>query len=311
MSLTVLADVILSEGVIMAGVRGRNRRSNTRAVDGGGYAKVNINWARTLREYDIGIVPMLPSQWQEIEALFEATDGGAYGLLMKDPKDHRTRSGEGLLQAWNTSTDAAVGTIGLGYGVPTYKLHKRYTFGARTTDRRITRPLASPTVFRAASPVTVGVGAGQIIHTLDTGTVTFVADASQSIASITVGASTVLTFANGTGVVAALEVGQRVYLGSITGTAASVLNGLSHVITAKDAGLFTLTISTVTTGLTATGGLAAKYPQSSETLTWTGSFYTPVHFASDDLDWDILRSGPSDTRIVAGPSVTLLEVREP
>lgn len=310
MSLTVLSDLVLSEGVVMAGVRGRNRRSNTRAVDGGGYAKVNINWARTLREYEIGIVPMLPSEWQQIEALFEATDGGAYGLLMKDPKDHRTAAGEGLLQAWNSTTSALVGTIGQGYGMPVYRLHKRYTYGARTTDRRITRPLASPTVYRAATPVVAGTDPGEMAVDLDTGTVTFVADASQSIASVTVGASTVFTFATGTDVVAALAVGQRVYISGIVGTAASLLNGLSHVITAKDAVAFTLTIGLVTTGLTATGGLAAKYPQSSETLTWTGQFYTPVHFASDDLDWDILRSGPAATRIVAGPSVTLLEVRE-
>lgn len=309
--LTVLSDVVLTDSVIHAGVRGRNKRSNTRALDGGGYAKVNINWARTLREYEIGIVPMLPSDWMEIEALFEATDGGAYGFLLKDPKDSRASGGDGLLQPWDTSTGAAVGAIGLGYGVPVHKLHKRYTFGARTIDRRISRPLASPAVYRAATAVTAGVGAGQIVHALDTGTVTFVADASQAIASITVGASTVLTFASGTDVVAALAVGQRVYLTNVTGTAASALNNLSHVITAKDVVLFTLTISTATTGLTAAAGTAAKYPQSSETLTWAGDFYVPVHFASDDLDWDILRSGPAATRIVAGPSVTLLEVREP
>ena len=310
MSLTVLADVILSDGVIMAGVRGRNKRSNTRAMDGGGFAKVNINWARTLREFEVGTVPMLPADWLEIEALFECTDGGAYGLLMKDPKDHQTKAGEGLLMPWNTATGQAVGAIGLGYGVPTYRLHKRYTYGARTTDRLITRPIASPAVLRAAGAVTVGAGAGQIAHDLTTGTVTFVADASQAISSVTVGASTVLTFANGSGIIAAMSVGQRVYITGITGTAATTLNGLSHAITAKDAGLFTLTISTATTGLTATAGTAYKYPQASESLTWTGSFYVPVHFASDDLDWDILRSGPADTRIIAGPSVTLLEVRE-
>ena len=310
MSLTVLSDVILSDGVIMAGVRGRNKRSNTRALDGGGFAKVNINWSRTLREFEVGIVPMLPAQWLEIESLFEATDGGAYGLLMKDPKDHQTKAGEGFLQAWNPATGQAVGTIGLGYGVPTYRLHKRYTYATRTNDRLITRPIASPAVLRSAGAVTVGAGAGQIAHTLTNGTITFVADASQAIASVTVGASTVLTFANGSGIIAALAIGQRVYISGITGTAATALNGLSHAITAKDAGLFTLTISTTTTGLTATGGTAYKYPQASESLTWTGGFYVPVHFASDDLDWDILRSGPADTRIIAGPSVTLLEVRE-
>ena len=310
MSLVVLPDVILSHGAIAAGVRGKNRRSNTRAMDGGGFAKVNINWSRTLRQYELGTVPMLPQEWQQIEALFEATDGGAYGFLLKDPKDATVRAGEGLLQPWNAATGAAVGAIGLGFGVPTYRLHKRYAYGARTTDRLITRPIATPAVLRAAAPVTEGAAAGNVAHDLATGTVTFVADASQAIASVTTGASTVLTFANATGMVAAMSVGQRVYLSGLSGTAAATLNGLSHAVTGKDVGASTLTISTATTGLAATGGTAAKYPQATETLTWTGQFYTPVHFASDDLDWDILRSGPEDTRIIAGPSVTLMEVRE-
>lgn len=309
MSLTVLPDVILSNGVIHAGVRGRNKRSNTRAMDGGGFTKINVNWARTLREYELGIVPMLPAQWQEIEALFEATEGGAYGLLMRDPKDATVKAGEGLLQPW--SAGAAVGALGFGFGVPTYRLTKRYTYGARNTDRLITRPIANPAVLRSAVAVTAGAGAEQIAHDLTTGTVTFVADVSQAVASITVGASTVLTFANGTGAVAALAVGQRVFVTGVTGTAAALLNGLSHTITARNTTTFTLTISVNTTGLTATAGTAAKYPQATETLTWTGGFYVPVHFASDDLDWDILRSGPADTRIIAGPSVTLMEVREP
>lgn len=310
MSLVVLSDLVLADGVIAAGVRGRNKRSNTRALDGGGFAKVNINWSRTLREFELGVVPMLPQQWQQIEALFEATDGGAYGFLLRDPKDATVRAGEGLLQPWDTATGQALGTIGQGFGVPSYRLHKRYTFGARNTDRLITRPLGSPTVLRSAVAATVGTGAGQIGQALDTGTVTFVPDVSQAIASIAVGASTVLTFADGTGAVAALAVGQRVYLTGITGTAAALLNGLSHAITARNAATFTLTIGVNTTGLTATAGTAAKYPQTTDTLTWTGAFYVPVHFASDDLDWDILRSGPADTRIIAGPSVTLLEVRE-
>ena len=310
MSLIVLPEVVLQDGSIMSGVSGRNKRSNTRAMDGGGFAKVNINWSRTLREYEIGTIPMLPAEWLVIEALFEATDGGAYGFLLKDPKDARVLTGEGLLQAWNPATGQAVGAIGLGYGVPTYRLHKRYTYGARTTDRLITRPMASPAVLRAAGAVVVGSGASQISQDLTTGTITFVADASQSIFSITPGASTVLTFANNSGIQAAIAVGQRIYITGVTGTAAAALNGLSHLVTAEDTVAFTLTIATNTVGLAGTGGIAAKYPQASETLTWTGSFYTPVHFANDDLEWDIVRSGPEETRLTAGPQVTLVEVRE-
>jgi hypothetical protein len=52
------------------------------------------------------------------------------------------------------------------------------------------------------------------------------------------------------------------------------------------------------------------YPQADETLTWSGEFFVPVHFANDDIDWEVIVSGTYDSRIVAGPSVVLQEVRE-
>lgn len=45
-------------------------------------------------------------------------------------------------------------------------------------------------------------------------------------------------------------------------------------------------------------------------LTWSGRFYTPVHFQADDLDWDLVVAGGYDQRFVAGPSVVLSEIRE-
>lgn len=48
----------------------------------------------------------------------------------------------------------------------------------------------------------------------------------------------------------------------------------------------------------------------SDTFTWQGSFYVPVHFADDSLDWDLVLSGDNEDRLVAGPSAVLLEVRE-
>ena len=226
---------------------------------------------------------------------------------MDDPKDSAVAATEGLLYPYTT---ALVGAIGLGYGVPTYKLHKRYSSvgSARTKDRAITRPKATPTLKRDAATVTLGGGAGQAAIDYTTGAVTFVADTSQALSSVTVGASTVLNFANGTGMVASMSVGQRVYLAGITGTAATTLNGLSHAITAK--GVTSLTVSTGTTGLTAAAGTAYKYPQASEALTWSGNFYVPVHFMNDEIDWDLVRAGQFDQRLLAGPSVVLQEVRE-
>lgn len=293
MTIIVHSDVVMPNSVLAAGVRGKQIRKNTRAQSPSGHMQINVVMSKTLRQYELGIVPMLPDAWQAIEGLHEVTDGGAYGFLMEDPKDNSAPAG---VMAW------------VSPGV--YQLVKRYTSigSTRTKDRNITRPRATPALTRNASAVTLGTAAGNAAVDYTTGRVTFVADASQAIASITVGATTVLNFADGTGIVAALGVGESVYLSSITGTAAATLNNLNHIITAK--GATSLTIGTVTTGLTATGGTAYKYPQPSETLAWSGRFYVPVHFANDDIDWELVRSGPTDSRLLAGPSVVLNEVRE-
>lgn len=305
MSITVLTDVILPHSVLAAGIKGRSVRNNTRVESLSGHQTINVNWSKTLRQYEVGIAPMAIAQWQALEGLYEVTEGGAYGFLMLDPKDSFVAVAEGYLQASGA-------TIGYGYGVPSYQLFKRYAVlgSARAKDRSITRPKATPTVKRGGVTVTHGAAAGNIALDYDTGTVAFVADTSQAHTSITVGASTVLNYADGAGIVAALAVGERVYVAGVTGTAAAALNGLSHVVTAK--GATSLTVSTSTAGLAVTGaGTAYKYPQASDTLTWTGRFYVPVHFQNDDIDWTMVVPGPSESsRFLTGPSVLLQEIRE-
>lgn len=302
---TVYSDIILTEQVILAsGVRGRNERRNQRAVNQAGFMSANVVWQQTLRRFELGTVPMSPELWAEVEGVFEATDGGAYGFLIFDPKDRSADTSSGKLLGYTTVN---IGSIGVGAGVPSYRLHKLYTAASRTKARRISRPKQSIVVTRGGSPVTEGVSAGNIAINYDTGTVTFVADASENMTSITVGGTTVLNFASGAGVVAALAVSDRVYLTGVTGTAASVLNGTSHPITVK--GASSLTISTSTAGLTATNGTAAAYPQPDEGLAWSGDFYVPVQFESDALDWELARTGAFDDRLI-GSSTMLVEVRE-
>lgn len=46
------------------------------------------------------------------------------------------------------------------------------------------------------------------------------------------------------------------------------------------------------------------------TMSWSGRFYTPVHFLDDAIDWDLVSPGGYDQRFLAGPSVVLQEVKE-
>lgn len=305
MTITVYSDVIMPASVMAAGLRGKQMRRNSRATTQGGYVTANIVWSRTLRQYELGFIPMLPATWQTIEGLHEVTEGGAYGFLLRDPKDSAVAATEGLLYPYNA---ALLGTNGLGYGVPSYKLYKRYTSvgSTRTKDRAITRPIATPVLKRGGVTVTHGAAAGNVAIDYNTGTVNFVADSSSTVTAVTAGSPTTVTL---TGALAGVAVGERLYLANLTGTIATALNGLSHVITNIAGAVYTLTVDT--TALVWSGsGSGYAYPQSTETLTWSGNFYVPVHFANDDIDWELVLGGPAANRLIAGPSVMLNEVRE-
>ncbi len=304
---TVLSNVIVSEDSIRASIRGALTRLNQRASNQAGYMQVNIVRSTTLRRYDVSFKPANQTEWAQRTALFEVSEAGAYGVLLIDPTDNRVTGTEGVLQPYTTEN---VGTAGAGYGVPVYHLSKLYTerVSGRTKVRRITRAKTGYAITRGGAPVSVGASPGNIAVDADTGAVTFVADSFQALSSVTTGATTVLNFANGTGIVADMAVGERVYLSGLSGTAASTLNGVSHAITVK--GAASLTVSTVTTGLAATGGTAYNYPQASEALLWTGFFYVPVQFESDELGWQLLRPGENDDRLIDGVGIVLVEVRE-
>jgi uncharacterized protein (TIGR02217 family) len=59
-----------------------------------------------------------------------------------------------------------------------------------------------------------------------------------------------------------------------------------------------------------TGRVVIPSAPSAATLTWSGKFYVPVHFLSDEIDWELAVAGPADARMLTGPSVVLQEVME-
>jgi uncharacterized protein (TIGR02217 family) len=130
MAITVYNDVTMPALVLAAGVRGKQMRKNDRVVVDSGQAYINVGWTQTLREFEVGFVPMRREAWQAIETLHEITEGGAYGFLMLDPKDHVATSANGVMAS-------------LGGG--TYQLYKRYLHAGsgRYKDRKITRPVST------------------------------------------------------------------------------------------------------------------------------------------------------------------------
>lgn len=307
MPITVLSDIIVPSSVIAAGVRGKNMRNNTRVTTYNGEQQVNVNWTRTIRQYELGVVPMLIAQWQQIEALYEVTDGGAFGMLLRDPKDDEVAASAGKL--YPRTSGVNVGAAGLGYGVPTYNLMKRYgvTGTSRFKDRKITRPLGIPTIYKNGTPLSLGTADGQFTFNSATGVVTINQTGSSVGVAAVAGTNTVITFSS-SAFTAMFAVGDRLWLQAVTGTSASVLNEKSHLITNISGSDITIAVNT--TGLTISAGFGIYYPQSDDALTWSGQFYVPVHFLDDAIDWDLALGGDYDNRLVAGPQVVLEEVRE-
>jgi uncharacterized protein (TIGR02217 family) len=146
-AIVVFSDVLLSNSVIEAGVRGKNMRLNSRVPTDNGFESVNIIWTQTLRQFELGFVPMRVAQWQAIETLHEITEGGAFGFLMEDPKDNN--AADGVMTLVSTHV---------------YQLHKRYVepVSTRFKTRKITRPRLSGLVVKVS-----GVTLDPASYTLD------------------------------------------------------------------------------------------------------------------------------------------------
>jgi uncharacterized protein (TIGR02217 family) len=206
----VLSSIIAPNSLWSATVNGKQMRRTRRVQNGGGYMQVNVEWANTLRQYEIGSVPMRVDVWATLEGLYEATDFGAYGFLLQDPKDSSVTVANGVASLVDASD-------------PMYQLRKRYTSAGSALyhDRRITRP-------RANNLSLFINGVAEMSYTLDD----------------------------------------------------------------------------------ETGQIIIPSAPSASAISWSGSFYVPVHFERDDLDWTLAIAGAESSRYMLGPNVTLLEVRE-
>jgi uncharacterized protein (TIGR02217 family) len=142
MAVTVYSDIILSHRKFAAGVRGRQVRRNSRVGVDSGQMAINIVWTQTLREFEVGFIPMERTLWQDLETIHEVTEGGAYGFLLQDPKDSAVETGEGVVYALTSTT---------------FQAYKRYLHddSGRYKDRKLTRlDEASVAVFVSGSPAT-------------------------------------------------------------------------------------------------------------------------------------------------------------
>lgn len=251
----------------------------------------NEVWSEPRQRYSVAFLNRTQAEIDTLNAFIRATKGRLNGFRFRDPTDYQVTVANGRL-----------GTGAVGTGLAAYQLYKRYTSGSTNTHRPIKKPVSGGvTVYRAASPVTIGAGAGQIAIDYTTGIVTFVADDSDTVTAVTPGATTDVTL---TAALTGLSIGEKLYLSGLTGTIASTLNGIAHTITNIATNVYTL--STVTTGLAWSGsGTGYAFPQAGEALTWAGTFDVPVRF-----DTDAMRAEAARTSIGGAYSWDAIELVE-
>ena len=96
----------------------------------------NASWANSRRRYDVAYGIRRADDLAAVVAFFEARNGRLFGFRYKDWADYKSS----LPSQAITATDQQ---IGIGTGIlNTFPLAKRYTSGAQTWTRAITKPVA-------------------------------------------------------------------------------------------------------------------------------------------------------------------------
>lgn len=247
-----------------------------------GRERRNSLWSYGLGQWDLqncfrtagGVAD--PLSVQTLRNFFRVAKGQAYGFRFRDWTDY-TDEGNGTFGAPVSSYSQFTAPSGTGSGVATYQMYKQYVMNPLSDYRIIGKPLTA-TIFRNGVACVVGTAAGQVTIDKTTGLVTWAADSSASISAWTAGATTSFTVAT---VPAGWAVGKTLYFNGVSGDTNSVVNNKTAVISAISG--TTVTVSANTTGETLTSGQASMYPQPTDTLSWTGTFDTPVRFSTDQF----------------------------
>lgn len=249
-----------------------------------------------LHTYDVTHGIRTEAQFAALNALFNVVQGKWGGFRFKDWTDYK------LEQTSNT-----LGML-VAIGPGQYQLTKRYSYGGATLDRPITKPVAG-TIVVARNAVTViyGVAAGNIALDTTTGIVAFVPDSSETVSSVTVGASTVVALAS-----VFSPVPTALTLHGLTGADAALLNDQSFAVTGISGTSYTLDVDTSGKTITTGGGSTAlTYPEASEALTAVGEFDIAMKFDTDAMEASIDNKRANGQNLFTWARIVLIEWLNP
>ena len=121
---------------ISRGARGGPERRTQIVELASGDEERNASWANSRRRYDVAYGIRRSDDLAAVVAFFEARNGRLHGFRYKDWADYKSALPSQAISA----TDQQIGT-GTG-SQQTFQLAKRYTSGAQTWVRAITKPVA-------------------------------------------------------------------------------------------------------------------------------------------------------------------------
>jgi uncharacterized protein (TIGR02217 family) len=123
---------------IARGAMGGPTFSTTVAGTLSGREKRNIEWAYPLQEWDVSAGLRHQADFEAVRAFFLVMRGMAHGWRFKDWTDYAATAAQGVVQGLTSTT---------------FQMVKRYSSGAQTLDRVITKPVAGTvTVYVSGSP---------------------------------------------------------------------------------------------------------------------------------------------------------------
>lgn len=239
-----------------------------------------------------------PYSIQVIRNFFRVCKGQAYGFRFRDWTDYQDE-GQGVIGPLLPNYSTPVTPTGAASGQPQYQMYKKYVLSSLSDYKPIQKPLTS-SFFRNGTLLVPGASPGQYSVDTTTGIMTMVADSSEPASAWAAGSTTSFTVPT---VPAGWAVGKSLYFAGITGDTNNVLNGQAVAITSISG--TTVAVHANSTGETLSGGTAYLYPQSTDVITWTGTFDLPVRFATDVFAPQI----ESDGTLYAFQTLTVAEIR--
>lgn len=262
----------VNDGLIIYGTDGGAEYSTDIVTLNSGFEQRNQNWINGRGQWNLGDRVVVQSEADTLNAFFRARKGRAVGFRFKDWLDYQD-GGHGILATTSTSNTPA--NPGTGNGNSVYQMYKSYLSGGAYDYRQIRKPVAGTIkVYRNGTLATAGTANGNYAIDTTTGLITWVNDSVIVVTGITQANPGVVTTFTAHG----LTTGQQVMITGIGGM--TQVNNILHTVSVIDSTHFSIENTSAYTAFTS-GGLMQKFPQLSDTLTWTGEFDVPVRFDTD------------------------------